>query len=149
MYKRKEKRIRDLRGRRNAGYGDGAGHRASGQRGGQGMAGSEKGDRIRTMKLDPHYFGKHGFKRPEGIVSPVKTINVGDLDEAVDRLVARGLATKSGTAYTIDMGRLGVDKVLGSGKVAHKLNLTGVKVITSGAREKLTSVGGSVDLPEE
>jgi len=113
------------------------------------MAGSEKGDRIRTMKLNPHYFGKHGFKRPEGIVRPVKTINVGDLDEAIDRLVAKGLATKSGTAYAIDMARLGVDKVLGSGKVTHELNLTGVKVITTGAREKVTSGGGSVDLPEE
>ena len=149
MYKRKSKRIRSLRGLRTAGYGDTKGHRASGQRGGMGNAGSEKHRRMRTMKIDPHYFGKHGFNRPEGIVKPVSTINVGELDEALDRLVSRGLAAKSGSAYTIDVARVGADKILGSGKVTRKLNLTGVKAITPGAREKIESKGGTVDLPAE
>lgn len=149
VYKRKAKRIRSLRGLRTAGYGDTKGHRAAGQRGGMGNAGSEKHKRIATMKLDPHYFGKHGFKRPEGISRPVSTINVGELDEAVDRLIGRGLAAKSGSAYTIDVARLGAEKILGSGKVTRKLNLTGVKAISPSAREKITSKGGTVDLPAE
>ena len=113
------------------------------------MAGSDKHHKLRTLKLNPHYFGKHGFKRPESIVKPISTVNVGDIDEAVDRLVSRGLAAKSGAAYTIDVARLGADKILGSGKVTRKLNLTGVKAITPGAREKIAGKGGTVDLPAE
>jgi len=149
VYKRKTKRIRGLRGLRTAGYGDTRGHRAAGQRGGMGHAGSDKHHKLRTLKLNPHYFGKHGFKRPESIVRPTATINVGELDRSLDRLVGKGLAIKSGSSYTIDVSRLGVDKVLGSGKVTRKLNLTGVKVITAGAREKITDRGGTVDLPAE
>jgi large subunit ribosomal protein L15 len=148
VYKRKAKRIRSFRGNRSVGYGDN-GHRASGQRGGQGNAQSDKGKKFRTLKLDPHYFGKHGFKRPEGIVRPSSAINVGDIDEALDRLVNKGLATKSGSAYTIDVTSMGADKILGSGRVTRKLNLTGVKAISASAREKIESKGGSVDLPAE
>jgi large subunit ribosomal protein L15 len=137
-----------MRGNRSVGYGDN-GHRASGQRGGRGNAQSDKGKKLKTLKLNPHYFGKHGFKRPESIVRPLSTINVGELDESLDRLVSRGLAAKSGSAYTIDVARVGADKILGSGKVTRKLNLTGVKAISPGAREKIEGKGGSVDLPAE
>ena len=74
---------------------------------------------------------------------------MGQLDESADRLVARQLATKKGKEYTIDLTKLGIDKVLGSGKITRKLNLVGVKAITSKAREKVTSAGGSVDLLAE
>jgi len=114
-----------------------------------GNAGTDKHHRMRTMKLNPHYFGKHGFKRPESILKLPSTINVGEIDESLDRLVSRGLATKSGSAYTVDVARLGADKVLGSGRVTRKLNLTGVKAISPGAREKIQNKGGTVDLPAE
>jgi large subunit ribosomal protein L15 len=76
-------------------------------------------------------------------------VNVGEIDEAADRLVTKGLATMTGKKYNIDVSKLGIDRVLGSGRVSRKLNLKGVKSITSRAREKITSIGGTLDLPEE
>ena len=149
MHKRKPKKINKLRGHRAAGYGFSAGHRASGQRGGKGMAGSKKHHYIKIMKENPRYFGKWGFKRPQKLLEDLVVLNIGEIDEAVDRLVEKGVATMTGKRYNIDVSQLGIDRILGSGKVTRKLNLTGVKSITVRAREKVTGVGGTVDLPVE
>ena len=149
MQKRKSKKIHKMRGRRAAGYGFSAGHRASGQRGGKGMAGSKKHHYIKVMQENPRYFGKWGFKRPQKVIDNLVTLNIGDIDEAADRLVERGAATMTGTRYTIDVAKIGIDRILGSGKVTRKLNLVGVKAITPRAREKVTGVGGTIDLPAE
>jgi large subunit ribosomal protein L15 len=149
MQKRKSKKINKLRGRRAAGYGFSAGHRASGQRGGKGMAGSKKHHYIKIMKENPRYFGKWGFKRPQKLLDNLVVLNIGEIDEAADRLVEKGVATMTGKRYNIDISQLGIDRILGSGKVTKKLNLTGVKSITVRAREKVTGVGGTIDLPEE
>jgi large subunit ribosomal protein L15 len=149
MQKRKSKKINKMRGRRAAGYGFSAGHRASGQRGGVGMAGSKKHHYIKIMQENPRYFGKHGFKKPQHMVEETVVINVGELDEGANRLVERGIATMKGKRYQIDLTKLGIDKVLGSGKVTKKMDLTGVKDISVRAREKITGIGGTLDLPVE
>jgi len=149
MQKRRSKKITKMRGRRAAGYGFSAGHRASGQRGGKGMAGSKKHHYIKVMQEDPRYFGKWGFKRPQKVIEDLVAINIGDIDEAADRLVEQGVATKTGKKYEIDVSKLGIDRILGSGKVTRKLSLVGVKAITPRAREKVTGVGGTIDLPAE
>ncbi|MHA1137051.1 MAG: uL15m family ribosomal protein [Candidatus Thorarchaeota archaeon] len=149
MQKRKSKKINKMRGRRAAGYGFSAGHRASGQRGGKGMAGSKKHHYIRTMMENPRYFGKWGFKRPQKLLDDLVVLNIGEIDEAADKLVEKGVATMTGKRYNIDVSQLGIDKILGSGKVTRKLNLTGVKSISVRAREKVTGVGGTIDLPEK
>ena len=149
MQKRKSKKINKMRGRRAAGYGFSAGHRASGQRGGKGMAGSKKHHYIKIMMDNPRYFGKWGFKRPQKLLDNLVVLNIGEIDEAADRLVEKGVATMTGKRYNIDVSQLGIDRILGSGKVTKKLNLTGVKSISARAREKVTGVGGTIDLPEE
>ncbi|MGD9395961.1 MAG: uL15 family ribosomal protein [Candidatus Thorarchaeota archaeon] len=149
MQRRRSKKINKMRGRRAAGYGFSAGHRASGQRGGKGMAGSKKHHYIKVMQENPRYFGKWGFKRPQKVIEDLVVLNIGDIDEAADRLVEQGVATKTGKKYNIDVSKLGIDRILGSGKVTRKLNLVGVKAITPRAREKVTGVGGTIDLPEE
>jgi large subunit ribosomal protein L15 len=149
MQKRKTKKINKLRGQRSAGYGFTKGHRASGQRGGKGMAGSKKHHYIKVMQENPRYFGKWGFKRPQKLIDNQVVLNIGEIDEAADRLVERGIATMTGKRYNIDVSKLGIDRILGSGKVTRKLNLTGVKAITARAREKVTGNGGTIDLPEE
>ncbi|MFW9981043.1 MAG: uL15m family ribosomal protein [Candidatus Thorarchaeota archaeon] len=149
MQKRKSKKINKMRGRRASGYGHTKGHRASGQRGGKGMAGSKKHHYIKVMQENPRYFGKWGFKRPQKLIDNLVVLNIGDIDEAADRLVERELATMTGKQYNIDVSKLGIDRILGSGKVTRKLNLTGVKAITPRAREKITGIGGTIDLPEE
>ncbi len=138
-----------MRGVRSAGYGRTKGHRAAGQRGGKGMAGSEKHHYIKVMQENPKYFGKWGFKRPQKLVDNLVAINIGDIDEAADRLVEQGVASMTGKKYNIDVSKLGIDRILGSGKVTRKLNLVSVKAITPRAREKITGVGGTIDLPAE
>ena len=149
MQKRTPKRALKMRGNRSQGYGHAKGHRAAGQRGGKGMAGSSKHFYQKRLQDDPHYFGKWGFKRPQKLLENISVVNIGEIDEAAERLVARNVATKTGKAYSIDVSKLGVDRILGSGKVNRKLNLTGVKSITPGARGKVTAAGGTLDLPEE
>ncbi|MHA2384894.1 MAG: uL15 family ribosomal protein [Candidatus Thorarchaeota archaeon] len=149
MQKRKSKKIHKMRGRRAAGYGFSAGHRASGQRGGKGMAGSKKHHYIKVMQENPRYFGKWGFKRPQKLVDDMVALNIGDIDEALERLVERGGATKKGRKYTVDLSVIGIDKILGAGKVTHAIDLVGVKAITVRAREKIEAKGGSIDLPKE
>jgi large subunit ribosomal protein L15 len=149
LHKRKPKRINKLRASRSAGYGRTKGHRAAGQRGGKGMAGSKKHHYIKVMQENPRYFGKWGFKRPQKVIENLVCLNIGDIDEAADRLVERGGATMTGKRYNIDVSKLGIDRVLGSGKVTRKLNLVGVKDITPRAREKVTGIGGTIDLPVE
>ena len=149
MQKRKSKKIHKMRGRRAAGYGFSAGHRASGQRGGVGNAGTKKHHYIKTMIENPRYFGKHGFKRPQQLVEELVAINVSELDMDADKLVEKGLATAKGKRYAIDVSKLGIEKLLGGGRVERKLDLTGVKAITPSARKKVTEAGGTIDLPEE
>jgi large subunit ribosomal protein L15 len=149
MQKRKSKKINKLRGQRSAGYGFTKGHRAAGQRGGKGMAGSKKHHYIKLMIENPRYFGKWGFKRPQKLLENLVVLNIGEIDEAADRLVEKGIATMTGKRYNIDVSKLGIDRILGSGKVTRKLNLTGVQSITIRAREKVTGVGGTIDLPAE
>ena len=149
MQKRKSKKITKMRGRRSVGYGNTKGHRAAGQRGGKGMAGSKKHHYIKVMQEDPHYFGKWGFKRPQKLVDDMVALNIGDIDEALERLVERGGATKKGRKYTVDLSLLGIDKILGSGKVTRAIELVGVKAISARARDKIEEKGGSVDLPAE
>jgi large subunit ribosomal protein L15 len=149
MQKRRSKKINSMRGRRAAGYGRTKGHRAAGQRGGKGMAGSKKHHYIKVMQENPRYFGKWGFKRPQKVIDNLIAINIGDIDEAADRLVEQNVATMTGKRYNIDVSKMGIDRILGSGKVTRKLNLVGVKSITPRAREKVTGIGGTIDLPAE
>ena len=149
MQKRRSKKVNKLRGQRSVGYGFTKGHRAAGQRGGKGMAGTKKHHYIKVMQENPRYFGKWGFKRPQKVIEDKVAINIGDIDEAADRLVKSGAATVTGKKYNIDVSKLGIDKILGSGRVTRKLNLTGVKDITPRAKEKIAGAGGTTDLPME
>lgn len=113
------------------------------------MAGSKKHHYIKVMQENPRYFGKWGFKRPQKLVDDMAALNIGEIDEALDRLVERGAATKKGRKYTVNLSIMGIDKILGSGKVTRAIDLIGVKAISARAREKIEAKGGSVDLPME
>ncbi len=145
MQTRKDKKNRKMRGTRTAGYGNTKGHRAAGQRGGRGNAGGHKHRWIALLINQPDYYGKRGFKRPQGLVEKVETTNVGTLDRLIERLAAQGLSTKVDNKYVLDLSTLGVDKLLGAGRVTHPIVLTGVKGITAAAREKIVNAGGSVE----
>ncbi|MCW7077027.1 50S ribosomal protein L15 [Methanosarcinales archaeon] len=137
-----KKKVSKYRGSRTCGGGTHKNRRGAGSRGGRGRAG-----------LDEHHFayyykrgiivGKHGFKRPDAAKKELKTINVSTLDQMADNLLKTGAATELEGKIQIDLQSLGIDKVLGSGKVTRPLQVEGV-AITERARDKIESAGGLV-----
>ena len=144
----KDRKTQRKRGSRTHGYGNTQKHRGAGSRGGHGMAGAKKHKWQHTSKFMPDHFGHRGFKRPVDIVHCDKTINLGDLDSSVDKLVKNKMATKTGSAYSVDLGALGFDKLLGSGTVRNKLNVK-VGKFSGKAKEKIEAAGGKIELEVE
>ncbi len=128
---------------------------------------------VKLAKLGLYQFGKHGFTRPKCVrkdyinernvketLRELKKagkldeytykflysrpeLNVGDLDEIVEKLVELGLAEKSGDMYRVDLTELGYTKLLGAGSVTKPIE---VKVFeaTPKAISKIEAAGGSV-----
>jgi len=131
-------RHRKFRGYRTHGRGKKAG-RGKGKRGGTGMAGLHKHKWIWTLKYDPDHFGRHGFKRPEKMVKALTTINISELEH-----LPSGEFVKKDKGHTvIDLVGLDIDKLLGSGKVKDKFEIT-VDRASASAIEKVQAIGGKV-----
>ncbi|MFW5912494.1 MAG: uL15m family ribosomal protein [Candidatus Hadarchaeota archaeon] len=142
MTKRKSRKSRSKRGSRTHGGGSARNRRHSGHRGGKGRAGSHKHKWRQISTKEPHHFGKYGFKRPPQMQKDVNTINVGELDEYADELLNGGLAEKEDGEIVLDASELGVDKVLGGGKVTRPLRIRADKFSDS-VRRKLEDAGGA------
>ena len=111
------------------------GGRGAGLRGGRGNAGLLKHRYVYMIKNMPDHFGRHGFKRPQGVIKKDKTINVGELE---DKLPGK---------KDIDLEKEGFDKLLGGGKLNSKLKIK-VDSASGKAIEKIKEKGGEVVLPE-
>ena len=135
-------RTKKFRGYRTHGRGKKSG-RGAGIIGGHGQAGLSKTGKIGMLKYDRDHFGRHGFKRPQCVVEANRTINVGELGEQVDRLVAEGYATREGDVYNVNLTEAGIDKLLGNGNLDVAANVT-VSSVSEKAREKIVEAGGSV-----
>ena len=135
-------RTKKFRGLRSHGRGKKAG-RGAGIIGGHGNAGLGKHEKLRMLKMDRNYFGRHGFKRPQCVVRANSTINVGELCEFMDKYVSLGVAKKNNDAYDINLTEAGIDKLLGTGNIDCKVNVT-VSQISAAAREKIEAAGGSI-----
>ncbi len=122
------------------------GHRKSGQRGGKGRAGTYKHHTILRIKEGFHQ-QKLGFLRHAATSQEVRTANLGELDEKIDRLLAAGKLTKEKGKVKVNAETLRIDKLLGTGRVTHPLLVT-VRQITAKARSKIEAAGGEV-LPFE
>src|SRR3989344_3968454 len=137
------------RGSWTHGWGAKKKHRGSGHRGGRGMAGT--GKRADTKKpsiwKDKDYFGKRGFKK-KGVQRIIHPINVGQLDQHIEKWVVSNEARKEKEEFHIDLGKVGYNKLLGDGKVTKKIR---VKVASASARavEKIKAAGGDVALAAE
>lgn len=144
MSVRREKKVRKMRGSRTHGWGIQGQHRRSGRKGGRGKAGRKSGKHKWSWVLRywPDYFGKHGFHSiPKGII---KTVNVGELDELAEILINKGLAIKSEKGIEIDLTKLGINKLLGSGKVERPLIIKGAVDVSKLAEEKIIAAGGTI-----
>ena len=137
-------RTERFRGKRTHGRGKKAG-RGAGKRGGRGNAGLHKHKFITTLKYFPDHFGRHGFKRPPSLGKADITINISDIVEHSENLIVKGIAIKKGDTIELDLTAMGIDKLLGTGKVSSKYEIKVAKA-TPKAVEKVETAGGRVIL---
>ncbi len=135
-------RTSKFRGSRTHGRGKKAG-RGAGLRGGRGNAGLHKHKWISIVKYDPDHFGHHGFKRPQSVVRSKVTINLSEIELALPELSKDGYAAEKDGKWTVDLTKMGVDKLLGSGRISKPLKIK-VAEASASAQEKLKAVGGSI-----
>ena len=145
---RRRKKVRKLRGSHTHGWGCKKKHRGGGSKGGKGMAGTGKRKDQKftwTIKYAPDHLGKRGFHRPRAVQYTPATMNLSDIDENLQILLDMGIAYEEEGKIVVDVTQLGVDKVLGSGKLTRPLVIRAYYV-TPRAEEKIRAVGGEVIL---
>ncbi|MEE8133085.1 MAG: uL15 family ribosomal protein [Nitrososphaerales archaeon] len=131
------RKVRRFRGSRTHGWGQIAGHRAAGHKGGHGNAGLHKHHWTRTVLLDERHFGRPGFHNPTTKVTK-KWVNVGDVD---DLFVKYGKVEEG--KNVLDLISLGYDKLLGAGKVFNKYSIA-INSFAKNAKAKVEGAGGEV-----
>jgi len=129
----RSRKVRRLRGSRTHGYGQIGQHRHSGKQGGHGKAGMHKHKWSWTVKFEPEHFGRDPF-RPPGYPRPARWLNVGDLDSLV------GVTEKPSL---LDLTALGVEKLLGSGRVGAPYQVK-VGSFSRRAQAKIEAAGGKI-----
>ena len=123
----------------------GRGHkkgRGAGLRGGRGNAGCHKTKRIMYERVC-RVWGAHGFKRPQSVVSANNSINLKTIEENYDIWISEGIATKKGKIISVDLKKMGYDKLLGTGSTEKTYKLT-VNSASAKAVQKIESAGGEV-----
>jgi large subunit ribosomal protein L15 len=135
------------RGSRTCGGGTTKNRRGAGNRGGRGRCGEVNHHFVRALQ-GGYTHGKYGFKRPLKSIHEVSIVNVGELDELADQLVVDGFANVEEGIYKINLADLEIEKVLGSGKVNKKMEIT-ASGFSGPARSKIEEAGGSCVAIEE
>ena len=123
----------------------GRGHkkgRGAGLRGGRGNAGCHKTKRIMYERVG-RVWGAHGFKRPQSVVSANNSINLKTIEENCNSWIADGIATKKGKTISVDLSKMGYDKLLGSGSTKQTYKLT-ISSASTKAVERIEAAGGEV-----
>ncbi len=149
MVARKRKKSSRMRGSWTHGWGEKKKHRGAGSRGGRGRAGTGKrcDSKKPSIWKDINYFGKIGFKK-KNIQINIIPINLKLVDECADLWVKNKLAEEKSGTIEIDLGKIGYNKLLSTGKVTKKLL---IKVANASARaaEKVSKAGGKVEVPQK
>lgn len=140
-------RTSKFRGSRTHGRGKKAG-RGAGLRGGRGNAGLHKHKWISTVKYNPDHFGHHGFKRPQSVVVSKVTMNLSEVEESLPALERDGFAARKDGKWSVDLTRMGVDKLLGSGRIKTPV-VVRVAEASAKAKEKLKAAGGDLRKDKE
>jgi len=135
-------RTSKFRGSRTHGRGKKAG-RGAGLRGGRGNAGLHKHKWLSIVKYDPDYFGHHGFKRPQSVVGSKVTMNLSEVEQSLPALSKDGFAEEKDGKWTVDLTKMGVDKLLGSGRISKPITVK-VAEASASAEKKLKAAGGKL-----
>ncbi len=127
------------RGSRTCGGGTHKNRRGAGNRGGRGRAG-QRDHRFSHFYLKGEISnGKHGFINKTSV--PVSALDVGEIDQMAEALLREGLASQEGDLITLDAAEIGIEKVLGGGRVTHKLSIS-ARGFSERARTKIEEMGG-------
>jgi large subunit ribosomal protein L15 len=86
-------------------------------------------------------FGKCGFKHYHEASITGDVLDIGEIDQIVPVLVKSGVAQEEGDTVVLDAAVLGVEKVLGGGKVSHKMKITAA-AFSQQAIAKIEAKGG-------
>ncbi|HDZ35652.1 MAG TPA: 50S ribosomal protein L15 [Thermococcus sp.] len=143
---RRKKKVRKLRGSHTHGWGCKKKHRGGGSKGGKGMAGTGKRKNTKwtwTIKYAPDHLGKRGFHRPKAVQYTPNAINLSDIDENLTLFLDMGVAYEEEGKIIVDTTQLGVDKVLGTGRLSRPI-VVKAYYVTPKAEEKIKAVGGEV-----
>ncbi len=132
-------KTKKFRGSRTCGGGTHKNRRGGGNRGGRGNAGGCKHHFVKMLKQGLTY-GKHGFKT---LYKDKTIVNVGEIDEAIEQLLAEGIAEKKEEGYYINLADMGIDKVLGAGKVTKPLFII-ANEFSDSAKQKIENANGSI-----
>lgn len=133
----RNRKTRKFRGSRTHGWGQVGQHRASGHKGGLGVAGQLKHHFSSMLKEDPGHFGHDSTHTPQPNIIK-KWTSVRDLDDLFTKF-----GTKEGDKKVIDLTGNGYDKLLGGGKISNAYAIK-VKQFTASAEEKVKAAGGEV-----
>ncbi len=123
----------------------GRGHkkgRGAGLRGGRGNAGCHKTKRIMYERVG-RVWGAHGFKRPQTVVMANNAINLKVIEESAAEWVDQGNASKKGKTVSIDLKKMGYDKLLGTGVPSQAYKIT-ISAASAKAVEKIEAAGGEI-----
>ncbi|RLG67058.1 MAG: 50S ribosomal protein L15 [Methanobacteriota archaeon] len=141
---RKKSKKRKLLGSRTWGGGSAKKRRGAGHRGGKGWAGSGKKKKTKwtwVIKYQPDYFGSHGFKRPQNQVFEPVVVNLDQVEELVEKHNELVVGRDGEDRAIIDLSKLGVDKVLGRGKIGQPMVIR-APTFSKTAKQKLEAIGG-------
>lgn len=95
------------------------------------------------VKHEPEYFGKKGFTSPRSLDKKPNVINVGELEQLVDKLATeKRLEKKEGKVF-LDLGKLGYDKLLGAGNITSPVIIK-VAFHSETAIKKVEKAGGRI-----
>lgn len=132
------------------GYGSMKKNRGAGHRGGRGRAGSGKRGDVKKPSLmwkkGHKHKGKVGFKMYDK--KPISAINLSVLEEKADSFIQRKIASKKGDMVVIDLNDIKINKLLGTGKVTLKYEIT-TQSASERAIEKVEALGGKVIIKEK
>ncbi|MDD1703755.1 MAG: 50S ribosomal protein L15 [Methanoregula sp.] len=129
-----------FRGSRTCGGGTHKNRRGAGNRGGRGRAGINAHHFVRWYKeIGGRVFGKDGFFHNPA--TTVTAIDIGAIDQIIPSLLAQGIAKEDGDTVSLNIADMGIEKVLGSGRVTKKLNIS-AQAFSEQAKAKIEKMGG-------
>jgi large subunit ribosomal protein L15 len=127
------------RGSRTCGGGTHKNRRGAGNRGGRGRAGHRDHRFSHFLLYGEIHNGKDGFYNQT--TREEKTISIGQLDQMAAALLAAGKASREGDIIIIDADQIGIDKILGNGKITVKMNVS-ARSFSAQAKSKIEAMGG-------